>query len=372
MTGSDLYPNLPDFARGLASGMANRAEGWSDSLRSVEGRLTAGVNDELFGEFEEVLTRAVDRYASALPRSWGDGTRLVFQPLYDDAKAAGDARPRRGDDRPAVLLTALLAALVEAHAPLRLTRLRMARLAAVLFRLGEAVNGLGLSLHAKAAYAEAARLSLDVSDYPSWAASVRKLASVRHGARFRTAGRGALFRAALDGGVVVFLAVLGVLAYVLEVPFSHTASPLRALPPAALVVMAAALAMNRDASRRASGGPWWPSARLRDEWMAVAVLSLLAVAAYLMAADADRVLHTATAPNHIVEPTGAAQIVVAVGGLISSIGLSAAAVIKALSLLLQARADLVRARSGIEAAAESKESKELKTVETARWWKRRA
>lgn len=371
MTGSDPYIVLPDFAQGFASGMAMRAEEWSDSLQSAEGKLTAGVRDELFAEFEAVLARAVDSYESALPRSWGGSTRLVFQPLYDDAKADDGAGSRHGDDRPAVLLTALMAALVEAHGSPRLTHRQMAGLAAVLLRLGEDVQGLGLSPHAETAYAEAAWLSWKVSDYPSWAAAYRMLASVRHGTRFRTAGGRAVYKAALNAGVVVFLAVLGALVYLLEVPFSHTASPLRALAPAALVVTAAALAMSRDTSRRGADDEWVPPARMREEWMTVAVLALLAVATYLMAADADHVLHTVTPSNHIVEPTGAAQIVIAVGGLISSIGLSAAAAIKALSLLLQARAELIRARSGIE-AAESKKSGELKPVETARWWKRRA
>jgi hypothetical protein len=174
---------LPGFARALATQIERRMEDLDAKLRG-SGQTVHEVDAVLFTEFESFLTLALEDYRPEPARSRGI-RRLVFQPLYDDALGKAVAGPSpatassRNVTRP-MLLSALMAAQVEALGPLRLTRNQSDRLAAVLFRLGDALDAVGLLEHAAAAYDRAARLYGDVDDDPARDRCLKQLASVRH------------------------------------------------------------------------------------------------------------------------------------------------------------------------------------------------
>ncbi|WP_328868751.1 hypothetical protein OHT76_00820 [Streptomyces sp. NBC_00287] len=89
-----------------------------------------------------------------------------------------------------------------------------------------------------------------------------------------------------------------------------------------------------------------PKAARRAEAWAVAGLFALAVVSYTVAAFATHSLLRTIQQGHF-SPSDTAQVLTAIGGLTTAVGLSIAGVLKALALLVHARADMVRARAGL-------------------------
>lgn len=111
-------------------------------------------------EFSDLVTGALHRYdVESLVDRYAN--RDSFQSLYDSASLADPQRPgaRVG------LLTALVAAHVEAQGALRLTADRSLALAGLLGRLGSALERNGLPLYAALAYDRAARLYLEIDEH---------------------------------------------------------------------------------------------------------------------------------------------------------------------------------------------------------------
>jgi hypothetical protein len=137
-------------------------------------------------EFGDLVTGALNRYdaESVVDR---DANRLAFQHLYDTAPLADP----EGAGARVQLLTALVAAHVEAQGALRLTADRSLTLAGYLGRLGVALERNGLPLYAVPAYDRAARLYLEVDEHAARddrlfdAARARRRAAPRSVSRVR-------------------------------------------------------------------------------------------------------------------------------------------------------------------------------------------
>ncbi|MEU5363878.1 NACHT domain-containing protein [Streptomyces sp. NPDC005925] len=97
--------------------------------------------------------------------------------------------------------------------------------------------------------------------------------------------------------------------------------------------------------------------RHRPRLRSLALRSALAVAAYAVAHVTGRPLLDHP-PSSGLEPSETAQVITAVGALGTAIGMSAAAVIKAVALLIHARADMHRARTGLPAQPAPEEPEE--------------
>ncbi|GLX17022.1 hypothetical protein Slala02_53490 [Streptomyces lavendulae subsp. lavendulae] len=84
----------------------------------------------------------------------------------------------------------------------------------------------------------------------------------------------------------------------------------------------------------------------RAEAFAVVGLIALAVAGYAVSAFATHDL-LESLQHRRFSPSDTAQVITAIGGLTTAVGFSVAGVLKALALLVHARADMVRAREGL-------------------------
>ncbi|MFD5305138.1 nSTAND1 domain-containing NTPase [Streptomyces rochei] len=95
----------------------------------------------------------------------------------------------------------------------------------------------------------------------------------------------------------------------------------------------------------------WRSRRLlsTEPWHRVVVLALAAALGYALAYLTGQPV-LARPVQDTFSPSDTAQIVTAIGAMISAVGMSAAAVIKAVALLIHARNDTLRARAGLPAA----------------------
>lgn len=84
----------------------------------------------------------------------------------------------------------------------------------------------------------------------------------------------------------------------------------------------------------------------KEQWWLVAGIFIIAGVAYVIAfATAYGAL--SDLGNDRFSPSDTAQVITAIGGLTTAVGLSIAGVLKALALLVHARADMVRARAGL-------------------------
>lgn len=145
-----------EFAAGLDdTGGTAATAGGREARRAVLDRREAQLR-----EFGDLIVGALNRYdaESLVDR---DADRLAFQSLYDSASPAG---PGSAGSR-VRLLTALVAAHVEAQGALRLTADRSRTLAEHLGRLGSALERNGLPLFATLAYDRAARLYLEIDEH---------------------------------------------------------------------------------------------------------------------------------------------------------------------------------------------------------------
>ncbi|SDS73486.1 Histidine kinase-like ATPase domain-containing protein [Streptomyces sp. TLI_053] len=93
-------------------------------------------------------------------------------------------------------------------------------------------------------------------------------------------------------------------------------------------------------------------AERQAEFFAVIVLLWLATAGYYVAVHATHNVLESLGQQRF-SPSDTAQIITAVGGLMTATGLSVAGILKALALLVHARADMVRAREGLPSAGRS-------------------
>ena len=157
-TATVIHAAAREFAAGLEdAGRSdpNAAVGGRRARRALQERRQAQLR-----EFGDLITGALNRYdaESVVDR---DANRLAFQRLYDNAPLAEP----EGNNVRARLLTALVAAHVEAQGSLRLTSDRSLKLAGYLGRLGQALERNALPLYAVLAYDRAARLYLEVDEH---------------------------------------------------------------------------------------------------------------------------------------------------------------------------------------------------------------
>ncbi len=125
------------------------------------------------------------------------------------------------------------------------------------------------------------------------------------------------------------------------------------------LAVADSLVWSRVVTRLARGARWeeeqtrqrertqglWRArkAAKRTEASAVAVLFVLAAAGYVIAAMATGSVVESIQQDRF-SPSDTAQVITAIGGLATAVGVSVAGILKALALLVHARADMVRAR----------------------------
>ena len=124
--------------------------------KSAEGNALRDEEPGLLDTFEIFAAAVIDRYVPPGPRKRGS---LVFDHLY-----SAQARSSPEDQRES-LITALLAAEVEAGGPLRLTQAQNVNLAEIFERLGKGLSSDGLPLHAAFAFGRAAELYQQVGDH---------------------------------------------------------------------------------------------------------------------------------------------------------------------------------------------------------------
>ena len=155
-TANVIQAAVREFVVGLDSADQSGAAANSRGVR----RALVAQREVQLREFGDLITGALNRYdaESVVDR---DANRLAFQSLYDSAPLAD---PERGGAR-VRLLTALVAAHVEAQGALRLTADRSLTLAGYLGRLGSALERNGLPLYAVLAYNRAARLCLEIDEH---------------------------------------------------------------------------------------------------------------------------------------------------------------------------------------------------------------
>jgi hypothetical protein len=160
---------LSDFVQGLTTAITRRADTYAETLdRSDSGNTLSTDEEELLKKFEQHAAAVLDRY---VPPGHRRRDSLVFAHLYytttdltpEDSTLAGSLPD--DDDRRRSLLTALLAAEVEARGPLRLTRAQSVRLAETYQCLGSKLLSHKLPLHAALAFERAAGLYLQVENH---------------------------------------------------------------------------------------------------------------------------------------------------------------------------------------------------------------
>ena len=160
---------LSDFVQGLTTAITRRADTYAETLdRSDSGNTLSTDEEELLKKFEQHAAAVLDRY---VPPGHRRRDSLVFAHLYytttdltpEDSTLAGSLPD--DDDRRRGLLTALLAAEVEARGPLRLTRAQSVRLAETYQCLGSKLLSHKLPLHAALAFERAAGLYLQVENH---------------------------------------------------------------------------------------------------------------------------------------------------------------------------------------------------------------
>ncbi len=155
------------FHRAITTAVIRRGDRHAEELDRArhDGRLRSEER-ELLGLFEKFAAEVLDRY---VPPGVRRTDSLVFADLYAAAERAGATdRPTRSalgdDERRRHVVTALLAAEVEARGPLRLSRVQSARLARILHGIGLALARDRLPLHAAHAQERAAELYLQTDD----------------------------------------------------------------------------------------------------------------------------------------------------------------------------------------------------------------
>lgn len=150
-----MSDELSEFVGSLTTAITRRADRYVEMLdeSSLQGEL--GVQERHFlDRFERYAAEVLDRY---VPPGLRTRDSLVFAHLYP-AEPGSLPEDRRS------LITALLAAEVEARGPLRLTQAQNIRLAKVFASLGTGLTLDNLPLHAALAFDRAARMHLQLQD----------------------------------------------------------------------------------------------------------------------------------------------------------------------------------------------------------------
>lgn len=169
LTRSAMTGEQSAFHRAITTAVTRRADRHVEDLDRArhDGRLRHEER-ELLGLFEGFAAEVLDRY---VPPSVRRSDSLVFAELYAAAERAGATDPPARiapdgdeDERRRHVVTALLAAEVEARGPLRLSRLQCARLGRILHCLGQSLARDQLPVHAAHAHERAAELYLQTDD----------------------------------------------------------------------------------------------------------------------------------------------------------------------------------------------------------------
>jgi hypothetical protein len=144
-----------DSLESVTVAIERRADSYVELVEKVRADpgLRAG-EAGLLDQFERYTAGLLDRYQ---PARLHYRDSLAFARLYE-------RMPASEDERPHVVLGALMAAEVESLGPLRLTQAQNIRLAAILERIGRDCAADGLPLHASRAFDRAAGIYLLLSD----------------------------------------------------------------------------------------------------------------------------------------------------------------------------------------------------------------